>query len=171
MKEKVLRSTHKIETEAIFSECGNYRYSLSRSVAGKDGKMTFIMFNPNVRDDIQLGATANYCFNYAIENKYGKVEIVNLFALRTKSIRALKEKVKNNGIDPVGPLNNYYIQKSIQNSDKIVLAWGSNGGFNRRDREVLKLLNDSTLFCFSKSRKGKPGYPKRSMDIDITLFD
>lgn len=89
-------------TEAVFSECGNYRYLISRSIQDNSRRMTFIMFNPNIRDDIRLGPTSNYCFNYAIDEGYGKVEIVNLFALRTRNIKELKRRVKDKVIDPIG---------------------------------------------------------------------
>ncbi|WP_349768587.1 DUF1643 domain-containing protein [Priestia megaterium] len=167
MTHSILIKRNVIETEAVFSECGSYRYLLSRSIQGKPRKMTFIMFNPNVRDDIQLGPTSNYCFNYAINKGYGKVEIVNLFALRTRNIKELKQRVKSEEIDPIGGLNDNYITNSIKDADKVIIAWGSEGGFKRRDSQVLKLLKGTNIYCFGKSKKNKPVYPKREKNTKL----
>ncbi|RST60228.1 DUF1643 domain-containing protein [Siminovitchia terrae] len=170
MDNSTIKLSHVIETQAIFSECKKYRYSLTRKVTTLKGKITFIMFNPNIRDDIQLGSTSNYCFNYTLDNKYGAMEIVNLFALRTRSIKELKECVRNNDIDPVGDLNNWYIENAIKDADKVILAWGAAGGFQRRDKYVLNLLKETPLYCFDTTIQGKPEYPKRKKDYSHRRF-
>ncbi|OZI12989.1 hypothetical protein CEW92_03830 [Bacillaceae bacterium SAS-127] len=171
MEDSVQISSHTIETKAVFSDCGKYRYSLSRKIVGRDRKITFIMFNPNVRDDIQLGPTANFCFNYAVKHNFGEMELVNLFALRSESISKLKDQVRDQGIDPVGYLNDYYIKEAVKGVEKVVLAWGADGGFKRRDKEVLQMLENASMYCFKKTSKGKPEYPKRTMDIELMKFE
>lgn len=166
----IINSTHIIQTKAVFSECENYRYSLSRRIMNVKGKITYIMFNPNIRDDLQLGQTANFCFNYAVEQGYGVMEIVNLFALRSKSIEQLKGKVKNEKIDPIGADNNFYIINAINSADKVVLAWGAEGGFKRRDKFVLDMLKERPIFCFGKTFNGKPLYPKKSIEVKLVNY-
>ncbi|MCP1161317.1 DUF1643 domain-containing protein [Bacillus infantis] len=169
MSHLITHKTNIIHTEAIFSDCEKYRYSLSRKVEGKPGKVTYIMFNPNMRDDIQLGITSNYCFNYTMKLGFGEMEIVNLFALRTKSIRDLKNMVKMRR-DPIGVENDQYIKRSIEKANMVIVARGSSGGYLKREKTVLDIIKDSNLYCFGKTKVKKPIYPRRSMETDLKPY-
>ncbi|GIN96122.1 hypothetical protein J6TS1_19920 [Siminovitchia terrae] len=98
------------------------------------------------------------------------MELVNLFAFRSESIKKLKERVRYENVEPVGDLNNQYLIKAIKDADKVMVAWGSNGGFQRRDKAVLSLLKDIPLFCFNKTSMGKPEYPKRIKGVELIEF-
>ena len=114
--------------------------------------------------------TANYCFNYVVYQKLGEIEIVNLIDLHSKSIKELKSLVKLKNIDPVGAINNQYIIDAVKDADKVVLAWERSGSFQRRDKQVPRLLGGRPLYCFGKTSNVKPIYPKRNKNITLVQF-
>jgi hypothetical protein len=135
-----------------------YRYSLSRVWNNRLPKLTFIMLNPSIADHLKSDPTLNKCLNFAIENNYGSLEIVNLFAYRSNDPKNLRT-----ALDPIGPDNDYYIKQAIEDAGSVVLAWGGdNGRYLGRDKQVLKLISDHSLkvMCFEDySSKKKPMHP------------
>lgn len=134
-----------------------YRYRLWRSWNGAqwyDRKITFIMLNPSTADAQVLDPTVRRCVGYAQELGFERMEVVNLFALRSTDPAALKQ-----ASDPVGPNNNFYIQKVVASSDLVIAAWGVHGNYQDRAKEVLALLDWKDIFCLAVTKHGIPGHP------------
>jgi len=141
-----------IYKNATFSSCRTYRYSLSRIWDKKKKYVLFIGLNPSTADEEVDDPTIRRCVNYAKEWGYGGFMIVNLFAYRTTLPSNLK-KVKY----PVGSENDKYIVTLSKKADITVAAWGNNGDFYSRDKEVLSLV--PSLMCLKINKSGQPAHP------------
>ena len=141
-----------IKKSAVFSNCRKYRYSLTRSWNSADGYVLFIGLNPSIADEKIDDPTLTRCINFAKDWGYGGLIMVNLFAYMSTYPTDLK-KVKL----PIGNNNNKHILKNHQKSQLTVAAWGNDGHFLKRDKEVLKII--SNLMCLNINKSGQPAHP------------
>ena len=141
-----------IYKNATFSSCRKYRYSLSRVWDKKKKYVLFIGLNPSTANEEADDPTIRRCVNYAKDWGYGGFMMVNLFAYRTTLPSNLK-KVKY----PVGSENDKYIVTLSKKADITVAAWGNNGDFYSRDKEVLSLV--PSLMCLKINKSGQPAHP------------
>jgi len=142
---------------AIFSDCGAYRYLLTRHWNDALPSCLFIMLNPSTADATLDDHTVRKCRGFATRWGCGRFSVVNLFAFRTSSVAVLKT-----ARDPVGPENDMYIRQQLADNPKyVVAAWGVNGAYRQRSEEVLRLLRgcDVTLYCISSTKGGYPQHP------------
>jgi len=141
-----------IYKNATFSSCRTYRYSLSRVWDKKKKYVLFIGLNPSTANEEADDPTIRRCINYSKDWGYGGFMMVNLFAYRTTLPSNLK-KVKY----PVGSENDKYIVTLSKKADITVAAWGNNGDFYSRDKEVLSLV--PSLMCLKINKSGQPAHP------------
>lgn len=106
-----------MKQDAVIDQTGIYRYSLTRCWDQTLGKVTFILLNPSTADAYEDDPTLRRCIDYASSWGYGSLELVNLFAYRTKD-----PKILSNAKDPIGPDNDDYIQKAVTNADLVVVG-------------------------------------------------
>ncbi len=134
---------------------GNYRYLLWREWNSQGKTASFIMLNPS-RADAQINdPTITRCINFAKDWGYGRLEVVNLFAYRTSKPTLLKQAT-----EPIGRDNDRYILESIQRCDRIILAWGNHGTWQKQDLYTLQLLkNHNHLYSLGITKKGCPRHP------------
>ena len=138
-----------------------YRYLLGRKWDETLPQVTFNMLNPSKADENEGDPTLTRCINFTRSwQKYGSLELVNLFAYRATKPYELRQVD-----DPVGPKNNYYIELATQRADLIILAWG--GGANKhtkiknRDKDVLSLISSQQpIYCLELTKKGFPHHPR-----------
>ncbi|MCL6605535.1 MAG: DUF1643 domain-containing protein [Paenibacillus sp.] len=140
---------------AVLDETEKYRYSLWRVWDIKLPRLLFIMLNPSTADHTQDDPTIRRCIGFAKSWGYGAIEVVNLFAYRATDPKELRNKK----IDPIGIDNDNYIISRASECKDIVLAWGTNGGFLKRDKAVLKLLVNYKLNCLEETKFGHPKHP------------
>ena len=114
-----------------------------------------VMLNPSRADERRDDPTTTFCVNRAREKGFGSYAAVNLFALVDPDPAALRRAE-----DPVGPGNDAWIARAIDEADRIVVAWGRHGGLHGRHRAVLDLLRDRTLHCFGRNADGSPRFPR-----------
>jgi hypothetical protein len=143
-----------METGACFDASGLYRYSLWRVWNRHTPKLVFIMLNPSTADAEINDPTIRRCIGFAQVWGYGRLEVVNLFGLRTPDPHRLRQAP-----DPVGDQCDAYIQTAAQQADRIILAWGNWGNFCGRDQTVLSLLTSYKLFCLGRNQSGQPRHP------------
>ncbi len=160
---------------AVFDRTEAYRYLLwrhlrSQSAAqagdwpgcpwqdgrpGHNDSLLLIMLNPNRADERTNDPTIRRCISFATAWGFGKLEVVNLFAVRAEKpvqLRSLDE--------PVGEQNDQFIIEAASRAAKIVVAWGNHGRFAQRDQQVIRLLADSSrLYCFGRTKGGNPLHP------------
>ncbi len=86
------------------------------------------MLNPSRADAFGDDPTLRSCLQFAQRWDYAALTVVNLFGYCTPHPTALKQAV-----DPVGPKNDAYVMAAVARADRVVLAWGNDGGLWGRD--------------------------------------
>jgi hypothetical protein len=76
--------------DAMIDLTGFYRYSLTRCWDDTKGRVVFVLLNPSTADEVEDDKTLNRCIDFAKCWGFGSLEIVNLFAYRTKDPKILK---------------------------------------------------------------------------------
>ncbi len=141
-----------MERSAIFSTCRTFRYTLSRSWNKKASMVLFIGLNPSRADETIDDPTIRRCIKFAKGWGFGGFYIANLFAFCSYDPKVLL-KVK----DPIGPKNDTILQNLILKSEDIVLIWGNNGNYLKRNEKVLKLIKNP--LCLKINKNGSPTHP------------
>ena len=164
------------ESHAIYSNCENYRYFLSRIWNAGDPLLMFIMLNPSKATVFESDRTVTWCKRRTEQEViYGGVCILNIFALWGTSPERLGEVEC-----PIGSKNDEIIRRqvgAIRNIDKIVCAWGDNGEINGRGNRVEDTLREITnfpLYCLDTSLKHYPMHPRGiryKYEKELELFE
>lgn len=105
---------------AVISDCGTYRYLLTRTWDTRLPTVGFIMLNPSTADADTDDPTIRRCVGFAKSWGYGGIAVRNLYALRSTDPKALRTHP-----DPVGP-DNYLYLEAAAGDDLTVCAWGAN---------------------------------------------
>jgi hypothetical protein len=154
-----------MDTGAKLSECRTYRYSLWRVWDDSKPYAMFIGLNPSTADEVENDPTLNRCIDYAKTWGYGGIYLANLFAFRTKDPEIMKAAP-----DPVGPENNTSLINLAQKAGIVVAAWGNDGAFLGRSKEVRAMVPN--LSCLKMNNTGEPAHPlyqpKSAVPIPIT---
>lgn len=149
-----LKNNHKC-IGATFSPCEKYRYLLWREWAKVGQTCLFIMLNPSTADESVDDPTIRRCVSFCKTWGYSRLEVVNLFALRSTNPDVLRKVSK-----PVGVLNNRTILEASVRASRVIAAWGIGGSLNNRAREVCALLNKTVdIYCLGKTQSGFPKHP------------
>ncbi len=142
-----------MKKSATFSPCRKYRYTLWRYWGLVDSKyVMFIGLNPSTADEIVDDPTVRRCIAYAHSWGFGGLCMTNLFAFRATLPSDMKAAE-----DPIGPKNNYSLQRIAKNAEVIIAAWGTHGAYIGRDEEVKEMFPSLTYLKLTK--KGFPGHP------------
>ncbi len=141
---------------AVYSDCEQYRYLLTRvwDPAGK--RALFIMLNPSTATEQQNDPTVERCERRARALGFGAFRVCNIFAYR-----ATDPKVMRAVADPVGPENDAAILESLPWADQVICAWGAHGAHQARGAEMERILRQSggTLFHLGLTQSGAPKHP------------
>ncbi len=152
-----------VEKAAVISNCGTYRYSLSRAWNQRLPRILFIGLNPSVADAHQDDRTIGRCIGFAKSFGGGSLWMANLFAYRATDPDEMKRSPH-----PVGEENDAWLVRLALAAHTVVFAWGTQGVHRARDKEVLELLSDAGLFLKHCSRTfhlglTKEGYPRHPL--------
>lgn len=156
---KEIKST--IESRVLLSDDEKYRYLLTRVWDKNKRKATVVMLNPSTADALITDRTIMNVTNYLINNNYGAVSIVNLFAYR-----ATKPEDLRNKDDEQESINNKYLVASFKDADTIIVAWvRDEKKYIKKKREVEGILADypNKTKCF-KDNNGKELRHPRDMN-------
>ena len=125
-----------LTTEAIFSDDGLNRYTLTKTWDTSLPKLAIIMLAPSEASGIVLDTTTQLCLNNASRLGYGAITIVNLFSRLNDSELAYA--------DESDPDNLEAIVAATQTADQIVYAPGTGKAkskvFQERQEQVLNAL-------------------------------
>ena len=130
-----------ITRKCFFSECRLYRWLLELQISNFQKELIFIGLNPSLSDNKFTDNTTKKIIKISSSHKYGKLKIINLFALISKNPENLKHHK-----DPVGFYNDQLIKSTLRywseniNCD-VWLGWGNKGKLFSRNEEVLKILS------------------------------
>ncbi|UXC17445.1 DUF1643 domain-containing protein [Comamonas squillarum] len=138
---------------AVISDCGQYRYMLSRQIGLTDRVVTFIGLNPSTADATLDDPTIRRCIGFAKRRDAGLLVMVNLFALRSTDPRALQAHT-----EPVGPENDTWIDRAVSMADIAIAAWGNGGTLMGRSDAVRGRLQQR-LEALAITNTGMPKHP------------
>lgn len=141
-----------MKNTAKLSSCRQYRYALWRTWDDKKPYVLFIALNPSTADETTDDPTLNRCINYAKAWGYGGVCMANLFAFRATDPSDMKAAVS-----PVGTDNDKWLKKLAKKAGLVVAAWGNDGAFISRSKQVKALLPG--LHCLKMNKTGEPAHP------------
>ncbi len=151
---------------AVLSLDGRYRYRLERRWS-EDPTATWVMLNPSTADAEVDDQTVRRCVSFSTAAGYGRLIVVNLYALRATNPAELKTAA-----DPVGPSNPTHVRTALQEAQLIVAAWGSHP-MGRRSTIRLKLAIMAPpgvpVVCLGRSARGDPFHPARLGDDRLFL--
>jgi hypothetical protein len=94
-------------SDALISDCGIYRYMLTRKWEPSCYSLPIIMLNPSTADAREDDPTIRRCMSFARREGYGGIWVQNLFAYRATSPAAMKAAT-----DPFGPRRSSCRQKA-----------------------------------------------------------
>lgn len=144
---------------ASFSPCRRYRYRLERSL-GTGPCATVIMVNPSTADAWRDDPTLRRVIGFGRREGWGRVVVVNLFALIASRVRALAE-----ADDAAGPDNHHHLAAAMAEADLCVAAWGRTAKLPRslrgqwRQAAQLAVDRGRPLQCWGLTREGHPRHP------------
>ena len=142
-----------LEKGASFSPDRVYRYSLWRFwKQPANNYAVFVGLNPSTADEDEDDPTVRRCINYVFDWGYDALIMLNAFAYRSTDPKRLSE-IK----DPIGPMNDFYLNVLSKDAGITVTAWGNIGNYRNRSHDVLKLLKEPYHLGWTKS--GMPRHP------------
>jgi len=145
---------------AVLSECGRYRYRLTRWWSDDGGQVVFIMLNPSTATSEDDDPTIRKCIGFAQRWGHGCLAVLNLYALRSTDPKGLQRVA-----DPKGPDNDGFIERSLilakESGDKVVVAWGNDPFARRRALTIGAMARKIgvPLICLRKNKNGSPMHP------------
>lgn len=147
----------RVESDALLSPCGTYRYVLRRTWDHSGEVVNFLMLNPSTADATVDDPTIRRCIRYARDWGYGGLVVTNLYALRATDPRDLWKHPA-----PIGPENDHHVIREAHDARLIVCAWGEHGAKNGRAENVLWQLDleaITAMRCLKQNRSGQPVHP------------
>ncbi len=144
---------------AIISDCGSYRYLLTRpsEVARPDrGTALFLMLNPSTADAEVDDPTIRRCRGFAKAWGCNGLTVANLFALRSTDPAVLLSHA-----DPIGPLNDDWLRRLAREYGDVVCAWGAHSMAVGRSAAVAEIMRKAgaRLWCLGTTKQGFPRHP------------
>jgi hypothetical protein len=112
------------------------------------------MLNPSTATEDTDDPTIRRCLRFSIGWGYGRLIVVNLFALRATNPAALARH-----IDPIGVDNDQAILRAARSAGTVVCAWGAHPCAVARARTVAALLRGVDLHCLGTTTHGQPRHP------------
>lgn len=144
-----------LNSDAKFSECRNYRYSLWRQWGKSKPYLMIIGLNPSTADETEDDPTIRRCKRFALDWGFGGLVMTNLFA-----IRATDPKIMLAHKEPVGLENDEYLSSLAKDAGMILAAWGNHGSHKARDWDVRQLIEKTKqMKSLGKTKIGQPKHP------------
>ena len=131
----MITKEHTLKTTAIYSDNQKYRYSLTKVWDKDKPKAMFIGINPSDATELLMDKTVMNLMNHLISNGYGMVEIVNLFAYRSKEQDGLI-----NRDDKFEKVNMQYVRQALRGSELIIVGWGRDAEKKAKYRSALNTI-------------------------------
>ena len=143
-------------SEAVYSPCEKYRYSLTRTWDPDCGRLLYVMLNPSKATELANDPTIERCERRARQLGYGAFRVANLFGLRETDPARLKRTP-----DPEGRDNTAQLALAAGWADDVLCAWGVHGAHRNRSRAVEQMLRElgKPMLVLGLTRHGHPRHP------------
>ncbi len=167
-----------IQSCTIPSDCGVYRYFLSRTWDwDRDASvLMFIMLNPSKATDLMMDKTVMLCTNRAVTDGFGALWVLNIFAYRETK----PQYIPRDHLIAIGQHNDAIIEQKVamlhernNDCDKIVCAWGVDKIIKERDdtvKTILRAIPNLPLYHLGLIPERQPRHPKhplRALDENL----
>lgn len=140
---------------ADFSECGRFRYSLTRRWS--DGPIcAFAMLNPSKAGAIESDPTVTRTINYAISWGFGALWVYNIYPYIATDPKDMKKAMRS--MDVTGGKIGDDKLREIVKAQLIVVAWGTHATECAVQR-FYEITKPAPLWCLGKTKEGKPVHP------------
>lgn len=155
----LLVSDPAIEKSAVISDCGLYRYTLTRRWSAAP-LLPFVMLNPSTADADIDDPTIRRCMGFARRENMGGILVANLYALRATSPKALwAVEAKPIGKDNWSTLLSVAMQAEYSNTP-IVCAWGAHARREQSESIVAMFsIYGVKTVCLGKTKADAPRHP------------
>lgn len=159
----MIPSLEECRTDAVFSPCERYRYTLER--IWDEGKpfANFICLNPSTATATKDDPTNRRCRGFAWDWGMGGMITTNVFGWRSTDPKGLKDPE-----EPVGADNDRWIMEIASRAGVVVVAWGNHARLNSRSRDVARLLLDGGIAATALAVNGS-GEPKHPLYLSAEL--
>jgi hypothetical protein len=158
-------ASSEVRKDAIFSECGKYRYQLSRLW---DDGLPFAMcigLNPSTANADTDDPTIRRLTSLMQRKGYGGFYMTNLFALISpypEDLRVCPDPVKDNDL---------WLMHTSERCDDVIFCWGNFPMAQYRAKKVIPMFPKA--LCFGTNANGSPKHPlylgKDTMLTDFKL--
>lgn len=159
---EIFEATNEGRNGAVLSSCKTYRYRLDRWWSDGDC-VVWVMLNPSTADASVDDQTIRKCVGFSKLWGYGRLVVVNLFALRSTDPTALARST-----DAFGVQNDYYIAQAMESAAEVIVAWGcqqhmSTEKLKRRPAQLAEFIKalrpDVEVNCLGYRKDGAPRHP------------
>ncbi|MGA9433534.1 MAG: DUF1643 domain-containing protein [Roseobacter sp.] len=149
-------STDSLSSQAAYSDCGLYRYWLTREWSRTGGTINFVMLNPSRADQFKNDPTVERCERRARMLGFGGFCVTNIFAWRDTDPKAMRAAQA-----PVGPENDRVLLEIAQDARQVIAAWGTHGAHQGRGPATAALLRENgiAMHHLGLSKEGHPRHP------------
>ena len=143
-------------SEAVYSDCEAYRYSLTRTWDAAGKRVMFVMLNPSTASEVQNDPTVERCERRARHLGFGAFRVTNIFAWRATDPRDMRAAA-----EPVGPENDQALAQGAAWADQIIAAWGVHGAHRGQGPLVAEqlLAGQTPVYHLGLSKEGHPKHP------------
>jgi hypothetical protein len=142
------------QSSALYSDCGAYRYALTRCWDAAGARLLYIMLNPSRASERVNDPTVERCERRARQLGFGAFRVVNLFAWRATDPRDLKTAEA-----PVGADNPGALAEAADWADMVLAAWGIHGAHLDQGAAVAAQLRGRSPHHLGLCRNGHPRHP------------
>lgn len=160
--------TSDLRSSAVISDCGKYRYKLSRrtqvaQLSDTSKRVVWVMLNPSTADATVNDRTIEAVIDFSTRWLCTHIDVVNLYAYRATDPSDLWATD-----DPVGPMNDWWLTQTCQGADLVVCAWGGNAMPDRVIAVQPLLPRALHALVINKDRTPKhPLYIKRDTPLRV----
>lgn len=147
-----------VRKDARISDCGKYRYWLTRAWGDEANLLVWLMLNPSVANAADDDPTIRKCMGFARVYGYEAIAVVNLFSIREthpKNLVGMPEAAL------VGPDDDRWLRYWTQHAT-VVCAWGQHQVLKhqiRRRVTAIKHWLPKGTWCLGRCADGSPRHP------------
>ncbi|WP_298831070.1 DUF1643 domain-containing protein [uncultured Piscinibacter sp.] len=142
-----------VSSIAIKSDCGSFRFVLSRTWDQSKPVGSFLCANPSKADELRNDTTVFKCGNLAINWGWGGYHVLNLYPNYSTDPGKV---VRHSEADA---LNEQHVQAVLAASSIVVIACGN--GHSKRLAELIRNLPRTKRYCLRRNKGGGYLHPSR----------
>lgn len=143
--------------DAVMSDCGRYRYRLTRSWDENRGRLTFVMLNPSTADASVDDPTIRRCMGFAHDLGLGRIDVVNLYPWRATDPRDLQRAAGRWDVVQREERDRWILSTLAGSNTAPIAAWG---GHRMARAEVVSVVRLAPRWmALGSTMSGAPRHP------------